>query len=250
MTVSSSLNRDLELNRRYFFGRSAGAGVGVAALSNLLHADSVTAGDNQPIRAKRVIYLFQSGGPPQMDLFDYKPHLNDVHQQELPESVFRGQRLTGMTAGQSSFPVARSVFNFEQVGDGGAWLNTELMPHLKKVANDVCFVNSIHTDAINHDPAITFFQTGFQIAGRPSVGAWLSYGLGSENQNLPAFVAMTSNRGGQPLYDRLWGVRVSALKTPGSAVPLRCEPRALPAEPEGCHQSAAAQDSGPDSSVE
>lgn len=179
--------------------------MGVAALSNLLNADAATAGDKDPIRAKRVIYLFQSGGPPQMDLFDYKPHLNDVHQQEVPESVFRGQRLTGMTAGQSSFPVARSVFNFEQVGDGGAWLNTELMPHLKKVANDVCFVNSVHTDAINHDPAITFFQTGFQIAGRPSVGAWLSYGLGSENQNLPAFVAMTSNRGGQPLYDRLWG---------------------------------------------
>ena len=156
-------------------------------------------------KAKRVIYLFQSGGPPQMDLFDYKPHLDKVHKQEVPESVFNGQRLTGMTAGQSSFPVARSVFKFERCGQAGAWLNTEVMPHLKEVADDLCIVRSMHTEAINHDPAITFFQTGFQIAGRPSIGAWLNYGLGSENENLPAFVAMTSNRGGQPLYDRLWG---------------------------------------------
>ena len=199
------MTTSLESNRRHFFGKSAHAGLGIASLASLLNGESATANTTLPVRAKRVIYLFQSGGPPQMDLFDYKPHLADVHQQEVPDSIFNGQRLTGMTAGQSSFPVAKSIFNFEQVGDGGAWLNTELMPRLKEVANDVCFVNSVHTEAINHDPAITFFQTGFQIAGRPSIGAWLSYGLGNENDNLPTFVAMTSNKGGQPLYDRLWG---------------------------------------------
>lgn len=197
------------LNRRNFLG-SAGKGVGLAALASLLGRES-GAGDgllgfpNFAPRAKRVIYLFQSGGPPQMDLYDYKPLLDKVHQQEVPESVFNGQRLTGMTAGQSSFPVARSIFEFKQCGAGGAWLNTELMPHLATVTDDICFVKSLHTEAINHDPAITFFQSGFQIAGRPSIGSWLSYGLGSENENLPAFVAMTSNNSGQPLYDRLWG---------------------------------------------
>jgi uncharacterized protein (DUF1501 family) len=156
-------------------------------------------------KAKRVIYLFQSGGPPQHDLYDYKPHLNEVHGQEVPESVFNGQRLTGMTAGQSSFPVARSIFKFGRFGQCGLELNAELLPHLGKVADEVAMIRSMHTEAINHDPAITFFQTGFQIAGRPSIGAWLSYGLGSESENLPAYVAMTSNRGGQALYDRLWG---------------------------------------------
>jgi len=199
----------LDINRRYFFGQTA-TGIGVAALGSLLQNDALAASPkhafpNFPAKAKRVIYLFQSGGPPQMDLYDYKPHLDKVHKQEVPDSVFNGQRLTGMTAGQSSFPVARSVFKFERCGEGGTWLNTELMPHLGEVMDDVCVINSMHTEAINHDPAITFFQTGFQIAARPSIGAWLSYGLGSENSNLPAFVAMTSNRGGQPLYDRLWG---------------------------------------------
>ncbi|MEM9016462.1 MAG: DUF1501 domain-containing protein, partial [Verrucomicrobiota bacterium] len=140
----------------------------------------------------------------QMDLFDYKPHLDTVHGEETPESVFNGQRLTGMTAGQSSFPVARSVFNFQQHGQSGAWIS-ETMPHLASVADDITFVKSLYTEAINHDPAITFLLTGFQIAGRPSMGAWTSYGLGSENENLPAFVAMLSGTGGQPLYDRLWG---------------------------------------------
>lgn len=196
----------LQPTRRHFFHRSAGHSLGMASLATLL-GNSTTAADARHFapRAKRIIYLFQSGGPPQIDLFDHKPYLEKVHQQEVPASVFNGQRLTGMTAGQSSFPVAKSLFQFERVGDGGAWLNTELMPHLKEVANDVCFINSLHTEAINHDPAITFFQTGFQIAGRPSIGAWLSYGLGNENSNLPTFVAMTSSRGGQPLYDRLWG---------------------------------------------
>jgi hypothetical protein len=199
----------LAVNRRYFFGTSA-RGLGMAALATLLNQDAQAQRNRLAFpsyrpKVKRVIYLFQSGGPPQMDLYDYKPFLKQVHKQEVPESVFRGQRLTGMTAGQSSFPVASSVFNFERCGRSGAWLNTDLMPHLARVTDDICFIKSMHTEAINHDPAITFFQTGFQIAGRPSMGAWLSYGLGSENENLPAFVAMTSNKGGQPLYDRLWG---------------------------------------------
>jgi hypothetical protein len=199
------MNDPLHQTRRYFFGNGVKS-LGATALAGLLggkgFADSARA---FAPKAKRVIYLFQSGGPPQMDLFDYKPQLNDLHGKEVPASVFNGQRLTGMTAGQTKFPVARSVFEFAQFGQSGTWLNKELLPHLSTVIDDVCVIRSMHTEAINHDPAITFFQTGFQIAGRPSIGAWASYGLGSENANLPAFVAMTSNRGGQSLYDRLWG---------------------------------------------
>src|SRR6516162_11403191 len=198
------------LTRRYFFGK-ASAGLGIAALSSLLQADE--AGGlpelpHFPPTAKRVIYLFQSGAPSQMELFDYKPRLKDLVGTELPDSIRSGQRLTGMTAGQTSFPVAASLFRFEQRGKSGAWIS-DLMPHTANVADDLCFIKSIYTEAINHDPAVTFFQTGAQLAGRPSIGAWLSYGLGSENQNLPAFVAMvsqgTGNPADQPLYDRLWG---------------------------------------------
>lgn len=195
--------------RRQFLGK-ASASMGGLALASLLDPSSPMAAGGRPgfpnlqAKAKRVIYLFQSGGPPQHDTFDYKPHLNKVHGEETPASVFNGQRLTGMTAGQSSFPVARSIFEFKQHGQSGAWVS-EAFPHMAKIVDDVCFIRSMHTDAINHDPAITFLQTGFQIAGRPSIGAWMSYGLGSENENLPAFVAMLSGNGGQPLYDRLWG---------------------------------------------
>jgi hypothetical protein len=159
-------------------------------------------------KAKRVIYLFQSGAPSQIDLFDYKPALAKLRGTELPDSIRRGQRLTGMTATQTSFPTAPSIFRFAQHGQCGAWVS-ELMPHTAKVVDDLCFIKSLHTEAINHDPAVTFCQTGFQLAGRPSIGAWLAYGLGSENQDLPAFVVMISqgsgNMGDQPLYDRLWG---------------------------------------------
>jgi len=196
--------------RRQFLGRVS-ASMGGFALASLLdpslaRAASAPAGlPHAPAKAKRVIYLFQSGGPPQHDTFDYKPHLDKVHGQETPASVFNGQRLTGMTAGQSSFPVARSIMQFQQHGQSGAWMS-EAMPHLAGVVDELCFIRSMHTEAINHDPAITFLQTGFQIAGRPSIGAWMSYGLGSENSNLPAFVAMLSgSKSGQPLYDRLWG---------------------------------------------
>jgi hypothetical protein len=214
------LEHQLLLTRRHFFGC---AGPGLAALASLLDAERGTAADaggqpsptgglpglpHFPPKAKRVIYLFQSGAPSQMELFDYKPKLRDLRATELPDSIRMGQRLTGMTATQTSFPIAPSRFKFAQHGKSGAWLS-ELLPHTAKVADDLCFVKSMFTEAINHDPAITFFQTGAQLAGRPSMGAWVSYGLGSENSDLPAFVAMVSIGSGnpvdQPLYDRLWG---------------------------------------------
>ncbi|MEM8954434.1 MAG: DUF1501 domain-containing protein [Verrucomicrobiota bacterium] len=217
MKMSIIEEQALAMNRRHFFGKAA-TGIGTAALASLLGRNGVegaAAGagglgsfPNFAPKAKRVIYLFQSGAPSQMDLFDYKPALAERFDEDLPESVRQGQRLTGMTSGQKRFPVAPSIFQFGQYGEGGAWIS-ELMPHLSTVADDLCFIKSMHTEAINHDPAITFFQTGSQIAGRPSIGSWLSYGLGSGNEDLPAFVAMvstgTGRPGGQPLYDRLWG---------------------------------------------
>lgn len=163
------------------------------------------AGFHHPPKAKRIVYLFMSGGPSQMDLFDYKPQLNRDHGIELPESVRRGQRLTGMSGNQASLPVAGSKFKFSQHGESGAWIS-DLLPHTAAIADDLCFVKSVYTEAINHDPAITFMQTGSQIAGRPSLGAWLDYGLGTTNENLPSFcVLVTKDKGGQPLYSRLWG---------------------------------------------
>jgi hypothetical protein len=200
--------------RRHFFGR---AGIGLAALASLLDAERPRASEDGanpsvlphfPPTARRVIYLFQSGAPSQMDLFDYKPALDGLRGSELPDSIRRGQRLTGMTSRQTTFPVAPSLFRFAQHGQCGAWVS-DLMPHTAGVVDELCFVKSMHTEAINHDPAITFFQTGAQQAGRPSIGAWLSYGLGSENRDLPAFVVLvsqgTGNPNDQPLYDRLWG---------------------------------------------
>lgn len=184
--------------RRQFIGSMA-ASVGSLAMTDLLGAANHFAP-----RAKRVIYLFQSGAPSQIDLFDHKPGLRDLRATELPDSIRRGQRLTGMTAGQSSFPIAPSIFNFSQRGHSGAWVS-DLLPHTARIVDELCFIRTMQTEAINHDPAITFFQTGFQLAGRPSIGSWLSYGLGNENENLPAFVALVSGNGGQPLYDRLWG---------------------------------------------
>jgi hypothetical protein len=205
-------------SRRQFLTR-AGCGLGLAALATLLGEDArgfagaeATGGlagfPNFTPKAKRVIYLFQSGAPSQIDLFDYKPKLKEFQASELPASVRMGQRLTSMTSRQASFPIAASKFAFAQHGKCGAWLS-ELVPHTANVADELCFVKSMHTEAINHDPAITFFQTGAQLAGRPSIGAWLSYGLGSESRDLPAFVVMISQGSGnptdQPLYERLWG---------------------------------------------
>jgi len=202
----------LELTRRHFFSRTA-SGVGMAALASLLGRDleASTAGlpglPHFPPTAKRIIYLFQSGGPSQMELFDYKPRLVELQGKDLPDSVRQGQRLTQMSATQSSFPVVPSKFSFAQHGKSGAWVS-ELLPHTARLADDLTFIKSTHTEAINHDPAVTFIQTGSQIAGRPSMGSWVSYGLGAETDDLPAFVVMISpGTGGigQPLYDRLWG---------------------------------------------
>lgn len=204
------------MGRRQFLSRF-GMGLGSIALANLLGPPaaqaSVQQGPDHGVlglphfapRAKRVIYLFQSGGPSQMDLYDYKPLLNELNGQELPDSVRRGQRLTGMSSQQAKLPLAGSVFGFKQHGQSGQWAS-EIVPHIGSVADDLCFIKSMYTEAINHDPAITFLQTGSQISGRPSIGSWLSYGLGSGNENLPSFVVLvTKNKGGQPLYARLWG---------------------------------------------
>ena len=202
----------IESNRRAFL-HSGALGLGTLAMSSLLaaedQADSNAAAElpHFPAKAKRVIYLFQSGGPSQMDLFDYKPKLAQRFGEEVPTSVYPPERKTTMTSGQKSFPVAPSKFKFSRHGKSGIWLS-ETMPHLAKVIDDVCVIKSMYTEAINHDPAATLFQTGSVIAGRPSMGAWVNYGLGSDNANLPAFVALTSNgsaKTGQPLYDRLWG---------------------------------------------
>jgi hypothetical protein len=158
-----------------------------------------------PAKAKRIIYLFMAGGPSQMETFDYKPVLRDRNGEQLPDSVRKGQRLTGMSGNQSSLPLAGSQFGFSQHGQNGTWV-CDLLPHTARVVDDLCIVRSMYTDAINHDPAITFFQTGSQIAGRPSMGSWIHYGLGSDNDNLPAFVVLiTPGKVDQPLYSRLWG---------------------------------------------
>ena len=191
------------MTRRYFFSRTA-TGLGIPALASLLNAEAFP---NFPAKAKRVIYLFQSGGPSQMELYDEKPRLKEFAGTNLPESVRRGQRLTQMSASQTSFPVVPSKFGFATAGKSGARIG-ELLPFTQQIADDICIVRSLHTEAINHDPAATFLMTGAQIAGRPSLGAWLAYGLGSESKDLPAFVVMISpgqGGGGQPLYDRLWG---------------------------------------------
>jgi len=210
--------QSLLVNRRYFFGRLA-TGIGATALGSLLNpsmfpafaSDGGAVGGllGQPhykARAKRIIYLFMAGGPSQIDLLDYKPKLETLHQSELPDSVRMGQRLTGMTSGQKNFPVVRSMFKFSQHGKAGTWIS-ELLPHISEIADDMAVVKTVNTEAINHDPAITYIQTGFQQPGRPCMGSWLSYGLGNENKNLPAFIVMISNgkESDQPLYTRLWG---------------------------------------------
>lgn len=215
---------ELLLTRRQLFGRAA-TGIGAAALGSLLSPQAFAAVGAPLVgspkgrpgalaklhfapKAKRVIYLFQSGAPSHIDLFDYKPKLKEYQGTELPDSIRNGQRITGMTSGQKSFPCAASVFEFKQHGKGGTWLS-ELLPRTGTIADDICVIKSMHTEAINHDPAITFIQTGSQQPGRPSIGAWMSYGLGSENADLPAYIVLisqgTGNRNDQPLFGRLWG---------------------------------------------
>jgi uncharacterized protein (DUF1501 family) len=202
----------LHLTRRQFLSR-ASTGIGAAALASLLQP-SLSASQNGTglphfaPKAKRVIWLTQAGAPSQLDLFDHKPTLKHQYDQDLPNSVRNGQRVTGMTSGQARFPIAPSVFTFKQHGQAGHWLS-ELLPHTARLADELCIIRSMHTEAINHDPAMTLLQTGSQVSGRPSFGSWLAYGLGSENADLPAFVVMISRPSGkgnpQPLHERMWG---------------------------------------------
>jgi hypothetical protein len=206
----------MNTNRRHFLSKVS-LGIGSAALGSLLIPDMFKSSGPDNVndiisglphfapKAKRVIYLFQNGAPSQYELFDNKPLLNSMFGENLPESVRGGQRLTGMTSNQSSFPLAGSPFSFAQHGNSGAWIS-ELLPHTARIADDLCFIKSMNTDAINHDPALTFFQTGAQVGNRPSMGSWLSYGLGSENQNLPGFcVLLSRGKGnGQGVYSKLW----------------------------------------------
>ena len=208
------LEHSLNVNRRRFLSKLS-LGIGSVALGSLLIPDLFGGGTEEDLpmtglphfapRAKRIIYLFQNGAPSQLDLFDYKPKLNEMFGEELPASVRMGQRLTGMTADQKKFPLAGSYFKFNQYGKHQMWFS-ELLPHISSIADDLCIIKSLHTEAINHDPALTFFQTGAQVGNRPSMGAWLSYGLGSENKNLPAFcVLLSKGKGnGQGVYSKLW----------------------------------------------
>jgi len=205
-------SKTMHINRQTFLKSSAGS-LWLSAMMSLGRSESdsqttLSSGIHHPAKAKRIIYLFQSGAPSQMDLFDPKPDLENRRGEDLPESIRQGQRLTTMTSGQSKFPVAPSMFKFAQHGKSGMWFS-ELMPQMASLADDWCQIRSMHTEAINHDPAITFCQTGSQLAGRPSIGSWISYGLGSQNKDLPAYVVLTSFGTGrpddQPLYDRLWG---------------------------------------------
>jgi len=204
----------LNVTRRHFLTK-AGLGLGGAALGGLLFKDQFIGAESQAAmqlgvaqfapKAKRIIYLFQNGAPSQLETFDYKPLLNKMHGAELPASIRMGQRLTGMTSNQEKFPLVGSTFNFAQHGQSGAWVS-ELFPHMAAIVDDLCFIKTMHTEAINHDPALTFFQTGAQQGNRPSMGAWMSYGLGSENSNLPSYcVLLSRGRGnGQGVYSKLW----------------------------------------------
>lgn len=209
---------ELQMTRRQLLSRGRGC-LGAAALGTLLRADSAQAAprsksnpglDNLPHfrpTAKRVIYLFMAGGPSHIDMFDYKPAMRGLHGSELPDSIRNGQRLTGMSSGQKTFPCVAPMFNFSRHGQRGTWVNAELLPHTAKIADEFTLIRTMNTEAINHDPAMTYINTGTQQLGRPSMGAWMSYGLGSPNEDLPAYVTMISvgAKPGQALFSRLWG---------------------------------------------
>ena len=235
--------------RRHFFGRMA-TGIGTAALASLANADLFAArsagtakfGNGKPgiphfaPKAKRVIYLFMSGAPSQLDMWDYKPKMNDWFDKDLPDSVRNGQRITTMTSGQKRFPIAPSIFKFRQHGSNGAWVS-ELLPHTARMVDDLAVIKTVHTEAINHDPAITYIQTGSQLPGRPSTGAWMSYGLGSMNQNLPTFVVLHSTVnggfGGQALYARLWGAGFLSTRHQGVSLRSSGDPVLYLSNPDG-----------------
>ena len=236
--------------RRHFFGRTAG-GIGTAALASLLNENAAATTPTSetkselngipgvphfPAKAKRVIYLFMSGAPSQLDMWDYKPKMNDWYDKDLPESIRNGQRITTMTSGQKRFPIAPSTFKFSQHGKEGVWIS-ELLPHTAKVVDDLAVIKTVNTEAINHDPAITYIQTGSQLPGRPSTGAWLSYGLGSMNENLPCFVVLHSTVnggfGGQALYARLWGAGFLSTRHQGVSLRSTGDPVLYLSNPEG-----------------
>ena len=230
----------MALSRRTFIKGSAG-GIGLAALGSLMGTPGFAANPglgfpNFKPKAKRIIYLFQSGAPSQLDLFDPKPEMEKMRGKDLPETIRKGQRLTTMTSGQKNFPVAPSMFKFAQHGQSGNWFS-ELMPHMAGKADEWCVIRGMNTEAINHDPAITFMQTGSQLAGRPSIGSWSAYGLGSENANLPAYVVMSSFGSGrpddQPLYDRLWGAGFLPSKLQGVKLRNKGERVLYLKDPEG-----------------
>jgi len=236
------------ITRRHFFGRSA-TGLGTAALASLLPVPSA---DAAPVahgglpglphfapKAKRAIYLFMAGAPCQMDLFDYKPLMDKMFDKDLPDTIRMGQRLTTMTSGQKRFPIAPSKYKFQQYGQSGAWIS-ELLPYTAKMADDIAIVKTLHTEAINHDPAITYICTGHQLPGRASLGSWLSYGLGTLNENLPAFVVMTSTWTGrqqaQALFNRLWGSGFLASKHQGVALRSKGDPVLFLSNPPGVNE--------------
>ena len=214
------MNFETEYRRRFLL--RSGNGVGAMALSTLINPNligSLNANEqnrshpglpqfpNFAPKAKRIIYLFMAGGPSHIDTFDYKPEMRKFHGEELPDSVRQGQRLTGMTSGQKSFPCVAPMFQFEKFGEHQTWVNKDLLPNTAAVVDKISIVKSMYTEAVNHDPAITYINTGVQQQGKPTLGSWLSYGLGSENDNMPAYIVMISRGRGQlqALYDRLWG---------------------------------------------
>jgi len=225
------------LTRRRFFQLST-AGIGSAALGTLFSRDALGQ-QFQPHfapKAKHLIYLFMNGGASQMDLYDYKPRLDEQFDKDLPPSIINGQRLTTMTSGQSRFPVAPSAFKFKQHGQSGAWIS-ELLPHIARHADKISFIKSVYTEAINHDPAVTYICTGAQIPGKASLGSWLSYGLGSENENLPSFIVMTpswsAKREAQALYNRLWGSGFLPTRHQGVWFRLKGDPVLYLSDPPG-----------------
>jgi hypothetical protein len=236
----------LAMTRRHFF-RAGALGLGTAALSSLLAESAAAAAQEKRFgglpslphfapKAKRIIYLFMNGGPPQMDLWDYKPKLGEWFDKDIPPSVVGKQRLTTMTSGQPRFPVAPSKFKFTRAGKCGTWI-TELLPHTAKIVDKLCVIRSVHTEAINHDPAVTYICTGNQIPGRPSLGAWLSYGLGCATQDLPAFVVMTpswsAKNDPQALYNRLWGAGFLPSRHQGVALRAQGDPVLFLSNPTG-----------------
>ena len=239
--------------RRQFLLRT-GNGIGAAALSTMLNPSLIGSAMGEgmqpygglpsiphfPGKAKRVIYMFMAGGPSHIDLFDYKPIQRKLHGTELPDSVRQDQRLTGMSSGQKSFPCVAPMFEFGQYGEHQTWVNKDLLPHTAGVVDKITIMKSLHTEAVNHDPAITFINTGAQQQGKPSMGAWLSYGMGSVNENMPGYVVMISRGRGQlqALYDRLWGSGFLPAKHQGVKLRSAGEPVLYLKNPKGFDREA------------